>query len=176
MRTSSPTPQCLQPVCHPSKFPPACRGYPRNNPGKTFFPNCTIRFSKTSFVWSLPTRQEILNVSQIAGTFHGICPPFFIDLIATILQRYLPLLCALLSQQSHLFLICVVSTYNESRKDLHKLGHIPRNCQCKLLLVSFSAPRTFASSFVFPEKLLFCTDTTGSVGWPNPAPHLHIVE
>ena len=37
-----------------------------------------------------------------------------------------------------------------------------------------SAPRTFASSFVFTEKFLFCTDTTGSIGWPSPAPRLHI--
>ena len=30
-----------------------------------------------------------------------------------------------------------------------------------------SGSRTFASSFVFPEKFLFCTDTTGSIGWPR---------
>ena len=42
MRPSSPTPQCPQPVCHPSKFSPAYRAYPRNNPGKTFFPNWWI--------------------------------------------------------------------------------------------------------------------------------------
>ena len=35
------------------------------------------------------------------------------------------LLCALLSQQSHLFPICLVLTYNDSRKDLHKLCQIP---------------------------------------------------
>ena len=27
---------------------------------------------------------------------------------------------------------------------------------------------------VFFEKFLFCTDTTGSIGWPSPAPRLHI--
>ena len=43
------------------------------------------RFSKTSFAWSLPIRQEILNVSQIGITFHGFCPPFFIQ---TWLQQY----------------------------------------------------------------------------------------
>ena len=70
------------------------------------------RFSKTPFVWSFPMRQEILNVSQKGITFHGICPPFFHpDLIATILQTYLLSLCVLLSQQSHLFQICVVSTF-----------------------------------------------------------------
>ena len=34
--------QCLQPICHPSKIHPAYRAYPRNNPGKTFFPNWWI--------------------------------------------------------------------------------------------------------------------------------------
>ena len=38
----------------------------------------------------------------------------------------------------------------------------------------FVPPRTFASSFVFPEKFLFCTDMPGSIGWPVPAPRLHI--
>ena len=42
MRPSFPTPQCLEPICHPSKFPPAYKAYPRNNPGKTFFPNWWI--------------------------------------------------------------------------------------------------------------------------------------
>ena len=56
---------------------------------------------------------------------------FHPDLNATILQMYLLSLCALLSQQSQLFPICVVSTHNDSRKDLHKLCQIPRNCQCR---------------------------------------------
>ena len=46
------------------------------------------------------------------------------DPIATIQQRCLPLLCALLFQQSHLFLIYVVLTWNDSRKDLHKICQI----------------------------------------------------
>ena len=72
-------------------------------------------------IWCLPIRQEILNVSQIAVTFHGIRPLFSLpDLIATIQQTYLPWLCALLSQQSHLFPICVALTYNDSRIVLHR--------------------------------------------------------
>ena len=51
---------------------------------------------KKSIPWNLPTN------------FHP-------DPIATILQRCLPVLCALLSQQSHLFPICVALTYNDSR-------------------------------------------------------------
>ena len=42
MRPSSPNPQGLQPLCHPSKFHLAYRAYPRNNPSKTFFPNWWI--------------------------------------------------------------------------------------------------------------------------------------
>ena len=42
MRPSFPTPQCLQPVRHPSKFSPRTKTYPRNYPGKTFFPNSWI--------------------------------------------------------------------------------------------------------------------------------------
>ena len=37
------------------------------------------RFSKTPFVWSLPIRQEIWNVSQIGIAFHGICSPILIQ-------------------------------------------------------------------------------------------------
>ena len=92
------------------------------------------RFSKASFTWSLPIRQEILNVSQIIITLHGICTPFFIQ---TWLQQYgrsaFLFSAHCLFQQSHLFLICVVSTYNDSRKGLHKLCRIPRYCQCKWL-------------------------------------------
>ena len=42
MRPSFPTPECLQPVCHPSKTHTAYKAYPKNNPGKTFFPNWWI--------------------------------------------------------------------------------------------------------------------------------------
>ena len=66
------------------------------------------------------------------------------------------LFCALLFQQSHSFRICVVSSCNDSKKDLHKLFRILRNCQCKWLLASSSAPRTFVSIFVFScEKFCF---------------------
>ena len=37
-----------------------------------------------------------------------------------------------------------------------------------------SAPRTFAISFVFPVKFLYCTNTTGSIEYASPAPRLHI--
>ena len=42
-------------------------------------------FLKTSLMWGLPIRQEILNVSKIGIAFHGICPPIFFQ---TWLQQY----------------------------------------------------------------------------------------
>ena len=49
------------------------------------------RYSEPPFMVCLPIRQEILNVSQIAITFHELRPPFFIQtwLIATGLQMSL---------------------------------------------------------------------------------------
>ena len=69
-------------------------------------------------------------------------PPsiFHPDLIATVPQMSLPSFCALLSQQSHLFLICVVLTYNDSRIILHKMCQILKNYQCNWLLASTSDP------------------------------------
>ena len=75
--------------------------------------------------------------------------------IATILKMFLPLFCAPLFRQSHLFPICVVLTYNDSRKDLHKLCRVPRNCQCKWLRLPIrlqellQAPLCFLRSFCF---------------------------
>ena len=40
----------------------------------------------------------------------------------------------------------MVFTYNDSRKDFHKLCQIPRNCRYKWLLVSSSAPGTSSGS------------------------------
>ena len=48
------------------------------------------------------------------------------------------------------------------------------NCQCKWLLVSSSAPRTFVSSFPFPEKFLFCTDKIEFIELPSLVPLLRI--
>ena len=73
-------------------------------------------------------------------------------------------LCALLFQQSHLFLICVVL------KDLEGFAKFPSND----FWTSYQAPRTFAAPFGFPAKLLFCTDVTESIGWASPAPRLQI--
>ena len=41
--------------------------------------------TKTPLMWSLPVRKEVLNVSQMAVTLHGISPPLFIQ---TRLQKY----------------------------------------------------------------------------------------
>ena len=102
-------------------------------------------------------------------------PPtiFHPDLIATVPPMSLLLLCALLSQQSHVFPICAVLTINDSRKDLHNICQILGKCQCKWLVVSSSAPKTFASSSVFPEKFLLYMGLIESIE-PNPVPQQHI--
>ena len=110
---------------------------------------------RCNILWNLPTK-------------------FHLDPIATILQRCILFLHALLFQQCHLFLICMVWTCNDSKKDLHKLCQVQRNCQCKWLSVSSRVPGTFASFSGFLVKFLFCTDMTGSIGWPSPAPRLLI--
>ena len=96
--------------------------------------------SEPPLIWCLPIRQEILNVSRIAITFHGIRPPFFVQ---TWLRQYCR--CPFFHSAHcfsaiHVFLICVALTYNDSRIILHKTYQILRNCQCKWLLVSLSAP------------------------------------
>ena len=71
----------------------------------------------------------------------------YADRTAIAPQMSLLSLYALHSQQSHLFPICAVLTYNDSRKGLHKISQILGTCQCKWLLVSSSAPRTFCKLF-----------------------------
>ena len=72
-------------------------------------------FPKRPLVWCLPIRWEICDISQISVNIPLNLPTNFRSgLMATILQTYLLLLCALLFQQSHLFPICVVSTCNDS--------------------------------------------------------------
>ena len=113
------------------------------------------RFSKASFIWWLPIRQEILNVPHIGVAFHGNLPTMtHPDLIATIQQRYLLSLCALLSQQSHLFLICMVLTYNDSRKDVHRLSQLQGIVSVIDFEASYRAPRTCASILVSWEVLV----------------------
>ena len=92
-RPSFAIPQCLRPICL----------QPRKIFGKTFLPNwcsrdrsfahnrvmfdhCSKRynwsavvFSEPPFIGCLPVGQKILNISQIAATFHGIRPPVFIQ-------------------------------------------------------------------------------------------------
>ena len=114
-------------------------------------------FPKRLSYGGLPIRQEILNVSQIRIAFHGICPPIFIQ---TWLQQYGR---GAFFNSAHCSFSNTISLRSVwcrrtmiPRKDLHKLCPIPRNCQCRWLYTSYLAPRTFASSFVSPEKFLFC--------------------
>ena len=80
----------------------------------------------------------------------------------------------LIAQKSHVFLIGVVLTYNDSRIIPRKTCHILRNCQCKWLWVSLSAPGTSVGSSGFPEKFLFCTGWIETTEWPNLVPQQRI--
>ena len=98
------------------------------------------------------------------------CP----DLIATAPQMSLLSLCAILSQQSHLFLVCVLLTCNDSRIGFHRTCQNLRNCQCKWLLVSLSAPGTSFGSCGFAEKFLFSMGRLVATALPNLVPPRHI--
>ena len=156
MRPSPPIPQFLRPQCILSKFPPRFLHIQKIYRARLLDQidvvsiclsqrqgdiHCSKRYywsvkwySEPPFIGCLPIRQEILTVSQIAVTLHGNPPTIHCpDLTATAPQRCLPLLCALLSQQSHLFLICVALTHNDFRIIPHKTFQIPRSCQCEWL-------------------------------------------
>ena len=102
-----------------------------------------IAFSYSVFL----SDKRSLNISKIAVAFHGIRPPnFHPDLIATIPQMALFFNSAYYTlSNSHLFLNGEGLTCHDPTRGLHRLSQIPWNCQCKWLLVSWSAPRTFAS-------------------------------
>ena len=143
---------CDQYVTLPNSPPPPLKSASEEQSRNTFFPNWWIRdcsfavigwcstnepsgtigffewLPKTSFKWCLPIRQEICDVSQIGV----VCPP---TLIATLQQRCLPLLCALLFQQFHQSPICVAWTNTprgchqqqnvHSNRSIHPLGLSP---------------------------------------------------
>ena len=133
-------------------------------------------FSKKSFVSGFLIRQEILNVSQKGKTFQRICPPIFIQTwLPTIQQTYRLFFCVLLSQQSHLFLIwCGVDVQWFQERFFTGLAKFQGIVSVNDFRLPIRLQELLQAPFVFPEKFLFCTDTTGSIGWPSPAPRLHI--
>ena len=106
-----------------------------------------------------------------SGTPWNLPTNFHPDQIATAPQTSLLSLNALLFRKPHLFPICVVLTYNDSRIGLQRLCQILGNCQCKGLLASSSAPRTFVNSFLFPETFWFCTVKVDADGLRALGPH-----
>ena len=187
MRPSFPIPQCLRPKCLLSRFlrvqrtakeytwqdflvelVESRRAFGRN---RVIFDHRTrwnywsirkVHRTAVDKVFSHQTRGRecFADSSNIPWN-----PPttFQPDQIAAILQKSLPWFCVLLSQQAHVFPICVMSTYNDSWIGLHKLCQIRGNWQSKWLSVSSSAPRTFVTSFLFHEKFLFCTGMVESI-------------
>ena len=105
-------------------------------------------------------RREVFSIPRNLPT--NIQP----DLIATVPQMYLISLCVLLSQQSH-FPICVVSTFNDSKKDLHMI-------QCKWLWASYLAPRHLQDPCFVRSFLCMDTDPIRPIKRPSPATRLQI--
>ena len=125
---------------------------------------------------SFPIRQEILNVSQIGYSIPWNLPTIFHpDLIATILPEVpsFTLAHCPLSNPIRFSSVWCRRTIIPGKifKGLTKFQGIVsvRDFRLRIRLQEL-----FASSFVFPEKFLFCTDTTESIGWPSPGPRLHI--
>ena len=133
------------------------------------------RFSKTSFVWSPPIRQEILNVSQIGTAFHGICPPIFIK---TWLQQYSR---GAFLYSEHCSLsnpICFRSVWCRRTMIPGEIFTSFAEFQGIVSVNDFWLPiwlqELLQAPLCFLRSFLFCTDTTGSIGWPSLAPRLHI--
>ena len=126
-------------------------------------------YPEPPLIWCLPIRQETLNVSQIAVTFHGIRRPFFVQ---TWLQQYrrCPFFHSALSAIPCASDLCGVDVQWFSRIIPHKTFQILRNCQCEWLLVSSSAPGTSLGSSGFPEKFLFYTGRIVSAELPSLVP------
>ena len=183
----------------PFQIPPAYTAYPRNNPGKTFFPKWWIRdwsfavrgwystsepkrddwslkwFSETSFVRSLPIRQEICDVSKMEKHSMESAQHFFIQ---TWLQQYCRRTFFHSAHCSFRNTVGLRSVWCRRTmipgEIFTGLAKIPRNCQCTWLLVSTRAPGNFANFSGFLVKFCFCTDMLGSIGWLSPSPRLHI--
>ena len=155
------------------QIPPAIKACPRKLPGNTFLPNwwilawsladvgrystCTPNgttssffewFTKSSLIWSFPICQEVLNISQIAIAFHKSWPP--LADVPSFTRRTARSAIPFVSARWG------VDVLRFHDKILHRLYQILRNFPCKWLHASYSAPRTFASSFVFPEKFPAC--------------------
>ena len=127
-----------------------------------------------SFIGRLPTRQEILNISQIGVTLHRICPPI---LIQTWLQQN--------GRGAFLYSAhCSCSNPTCFRSVWCRRAMIPGEIFTNFAefqgIVSVNDFRLsnwlqeLLQASLFPVKFLFYTDTTGPIGWPSPAPRLHI--
>ena len=149
---------------------------------KVIFDHCSKGYywtvkghSEPPFMWCLPIRQEILNVSQIAITLYGIRPTIFIQTRLQQHRRRTFLYSAHCSFcKSHVFLIWVALTYSDSRVILHNTCKIPWNCERERLLVSSSAPGTSLRSSGSPGKFWFHIGRIVTTELPNLVPPRHI--
>ena len=125
-------------------------------------------FAESPFVRCFPIMQEILNVSQIAVTIHGIRPPcFHPDRAAEISRMFLLSHFVLPALQNHVSQNDEALTFTDTKMALHNLCQIPVKCQNIRLSDRLSDRETFVTSFAFTEKSLFCTDKPVTIEWLN---------
>ena len=117
---------------------------------------------------------EILTVSQIGIAFHRICPPIFIQ---TWLQQYCRGTFLYSAHCSFSNPICFWSVWCRRTKIPGKILTSFAKFQGIVSVNDSRLPIWLQELLQVPLCFLwsfFCTDTTGSIGWPNPAPRLHI--
>ena len=125
--------------------------------------------AESPFVRCPPIRQGILNCIADNRNIPWNPPTIFSSRPDCNNAAEVPLF-----QQSCSSLDGEVLTDNDSRIGLRRLCQILENCLRKWLCVSASAPRTFASFFLFPVKFLFYADMVGSIELTNLAPRQSI--
>ena len=100
---------------------------------------------------------------------------FHLDPIATIQQRYLPSLCALLFKQHQKSPICVVWTCNVIPGEIFtSFAEFQRIVSVNDFCFPLGFQELLQASLGFLWSFCFCTDTPGSIEWLDPAPRLHI--
>ena len=124
-------------------------------------------FPKTSLVWSFPIRQEILNVSQIGTAFHQFSSRPDCNNTAEVPSFTL-----------RTDPICFWSMWCRRAMIPGEIFTSFAEFQGIVSVNDFRLPiglqELLQASLGFLWSFCFCTDTTGSIGWPSPAPRLHI--
>ena len=128
-----------------------------------------------SHIWCLPIRQEILNASQKATTLHRIRPPFIVQTGLPYHRRCPFFLSAHCSVGNP---ICFRSVWCRRTMIPRKIFTGFAKFQGIVSVNDYKLPiwlqELLQTPLCFLRFFLFCTDTTGSIGWPSLARRLHV--